>query len=319
MSIRQKLQDHGTFLLQKLVYGPHKGLILCYHRVLPQALITGYGPNTGLIVPEHRFEQQMRYLAATCAPVSLDELLTAPPSGNKRPVAVTFDDGTADNLNYALPILEKYSIPATIYVTSGFVRNEFSPWWSLLWRDLAVTDCYTLACENLHWTTASDTEKKNSFKHIHKLMLSGNPKCYARINAEFHSKARPYAPHDRYLTPLEVTHLAQHPLITIGLHTHSHTPTRYLSDAEFEQEMTTSAAYLNAWTERPTVHFAYPYGTPPVLCHRAGRKPVSLPLHSATTTILGFVEPERPYALSRLSISGAMRMRHFQAMVGRYL
>jgi peptidoglycan/xylan/chitin deacetylase (PgdA/CDA1 family) len=44
-----------------------------------------------------------------------------------REAAITFDDGYRDNLTYALPLLEKYGLPATIFVTSSFIgkRGEF--------------------------------------------------------------------------------------------------------------------------------------------------------------------------------------------------
>lgn len=319
MGIWQKLHEHGGFLVRTLVHGRNKGVILCYHRVLPQALITEYGPNTGLIMPEAQFEQQMRHLASCCTPMPLDQLLDTPAHTGKRPVVVTFDDGTADNLTYALPILEKYQIPATVYVTTGFVLQELRPWWQLLWAALASTDRYTLACEQLHWATASHASKIECFKHIHTLMLSGTGERYQRINAELHRTVHPLAPQDRYLTPSEVGQLAQHPLITIGLHTHTHTPTRVLSGLEFEHEMTTSAAYLHAWTARPSHHFAYPYGTQAVICNRAGYQTSTHTLRSACTTVLGFAKPDDRYALSRVSIPASMRMPHFKAVVGCYL
>jgi peptidoglycan/xylan/chitin deacetylase (PgdA/CDA1 family) len=41
-------------------------------------------------------------------------------------VCITFDDGYRDNLEIALPILEKYQIPASFFIATGFVSNDFS-------------------------------------------------------------------------------------------------------------------------------------------------------------------------------------------------
>jgi peptidoglycan/xylan/chitin deacetylase (PgdA/CDA1 family) len=73
------------------------------------------------ISPE-RFAQQLRWLARWRRVVPITETL----KHNRRdiPVAITFDDGYRDNLTVALPMLEKYSVPATIFVSAGFIGDE---------------------------------------------------------------------------------------------------------------------------------------------------------------------------------------------------
>ena len=51
-------------------------------------------------------------------------------------IFITFDDGYKDNIQLALPILEKHDVPATIFVTTRFLEKEDFMWWYYLWDNL---------------------------------------------------------------------------------------------------------------------------------------------------------------------------------------
>ncbi|HEY0430730.1 MAG TPA: polysaccharide deacetylase family protein [Pyrinomonadaceae bacterium] len=69
-----------------------------------------------------RFERQLQWLARWRHVVSLDETISSSP--RRRLVALTFDDGFQDNLTVALPLLEKFQLPMTLFVTAGFLGRE---------------------------------------------------------------------------------------------------------------------------------------------------------------------------------------------------
>lgn len=69
-----------------------------------------------------RFEQQLQWLARWRRVAPLEETLH--PAARRRLVALTFDDGFRDNLTVALPLLEKYRMPMTIFVTAGFLGRD---------------------------------------------------------------------------------------------------------------------------------------------------------------------------------------------------
>lgn len=68
-----------------------------------------------------RFEQQLQWLARSGRVVSLEQTLK-PTRG--RAIAITFDDGYRDNLTVALPLLEKYNVPMTLFVVAGFLDGD---------------------------------------------------------------------------------------------------------------------------------------------------------------------------------------------------
>lgn len=103
-----------------LVRRPQRGLVvLCYHRV-------GRRTTSRVDLPGWLFEEQMARLVAGPGVVDLDGALTAlagPPPSGPDAVAVTFDDGTADFVEEALPILVRHRVSATLYVATDFVER----------------------------------------------------------------------------------------------------------------------------------------------------------------------------------------------------
>jgi peptidoglycan/xylan/chitin deacetylase (PgdA/CDA1 family) len=93
-------------------------VILLYHRV-------GAGSDSSVDLPAPLFEDQMAELASTARVVDLDGALRALQGEHSDPcVAVTFDDGTRDFVDVALPVLVRHRIPATCYVATAFVDEQ---------------------------------------------------------------------------------------------------------------------------------------------------------------------------------------------------
>ena len=106
-----------------------KGAILLYHRVLPDELVKN-DLEVGMAVSKSNFEKQIKKIKSKYDIVSMDEFISNLENKvNKFTVTLTFDDGYLDNLDHVLPILEKYQVPASIYVTTSFLENEVFMWW----------------------------------------------------------------------------------------------------------------------------------------------------------------------------------------------
>jgi peptidoglycan/xylan/chitin deacetylase (PgdA/CDA1 family) len=93
-------------------------VVLCYHSVHPDRAFVSTRP--------HVFERHVEWLHEHCEVVPLVELVADDAMNhNRKPrAAITFDDGYADNHSYALPILAKYGMHATFFVTAGFVERN---------------------------------------------------------------------------------------------------------------------------------------------------------------------------------------------------
>jgi peptidoglycan/xylan/chitin deacetylase (PgdA/CDA1 family) len=92
--------------------------VLVYHTISsPAAALPG-----DIDISPERFERQLRWLSNWRRMARLSETLRAPESD--RLTAITFDDGYRDNLTVALPLLEKYQLPMTLFVAAGFLGRE---------------------------------------------------------------------------------------------------------------------------------------------------------------------------------------------------
>jgi peptidoglycan/xylan/chitin deacetylase (PgdA/CDA1 family) len=103
-------------------------IVLMYHRIDDPPL-----DPWGMCVSPTRFKEQMECLSRLKAACRLNDIQSR---GGR--VAVTFDDGYADNLHAAKPILERYDIPASVFVISGN-SDQHSFWWDLLEQILLLT------------------------------------------------------------------------------------------------------------------------------------------------------------------------------------
>lgn len=101
--------------------------IIMYHRVGTNKDIWSIDTTNTL-----NFEKQMRYLLKTHKIISLEKLARAIVEKKalpKRAVVITFDDGYKDNYTNAFPILKKYNIPATVFLTTGHIGTNNLFWW----------------------------------------------------------------------------------------------------------------------------------------------------------------------------------------------
>jgi peptidoglycan/xylan/chitin deacetylase (PgdA/CDA1 family) len=92
-------------------------LVLLYHKVIK---------NPGFDLWWRTFDLQIKILKSTYKIVSLDEVLDCVINGkcHKNAVAITFDDGYADNYIYAYPILKKHKVKATLFLATSRVLLE---------------------------------------------------------------------------------------------------------------------------------------------------------------------------------------------------
>lgn len=98
-----------------------------YHRVCPDKDSWSLAP-----LSPRDFEKQLEYFRRNFELMSLDQLAQCIRRRRNLPekaVVITLDDGYKDNYLYAYPLLKKYRIPATIFLSTGYVGNDRLFWY----------------------------------------------------------------------------------------------------------------------------------------------------------------------------------------------
>jgi peptidoglycan/xylan/chitin deacetylase (PgdA/CDA1 family) len=241
-----------------------KVAILMYHRIHCSSYLS-FNPSKILEVSPDLFEKQIQFFSNNYDCISMDDLICSINSNrlNKPAIVITFDDGYSDNLKYALPVLEKYNVPATIYITTLFIENRLCPWWFEIEQIINDLDELSIECNgiNVDYQLYNQKEKTKSFfeinQFIRQLSETDRKDMMERIKDKYNIELKP---NSLMLSWQELSVLSKSPLVTIGAHTQSHANLSKCKINELENEIIGSKQILEKKIDKPVRHFAYPYG-----------------------------------------------------------
>jgi peptidoglycan/xylan/chitin deacetylase (PgdA/CDA1 family) len=181
---------------------------------------------------------------------------------------VTLDDGYADTLYQAKPLLERYEIPATVFVTTGYEGRQF--WWNVLEKILTISRLPALS--ELSFETPlekqseadSPTTRFQLFWSLYNQLLPLPAPAREQQLADIQTwlgNGTADPPDSRALTQAELRELAAGELVTIGAHTVTHPLLATLSESEQAAEIRQSKTYLEDLLGQPVTTFSYPNGS----------------------------------------------------------
>jgi peptidoglycan/xylan/chitin deacetylase (PgdA/CDA1 family) len=224
-----------------------------------------------LAVQPHNFERQMEYLAAHFHVISLHELwqhLEAATPWQAGTVAVTFDGGYSDVLYTAKEVLERFEVPATVFVPSVNLIERTRFWWDVLEDVLIAGESHgPLAIEtegeSYCWLLASQQDRFRAFDDLYGILSDKTPSDQREIIAEIvRTLDGPGEEVDSHatLSVQELQTLEEGGLITVGGHTHHCVKLSSLSEPEQRNEIEYNKQILEEALGHSIECFAYPFG-----------------------------------------------------------
>lgn len=232
--------------------------ILIFHRVLP--LPDPLLPDEPDIA---RYDQTMVWIRAWFNVLPLDEALARLASGTlpARAAVITFDDGYADNLLQAVPILKRHGLHATFFIATGFLDG------GIMWNDRIIEavrnarataiSIRTLSLETL--AIATSAEKLIAINCLIRAIKHLPPEQRQEMVDSVVDACGVTLPSDLMLTSEQLVKLRDSGM-GIGAHTVNHPILSLLKRDVALREIGDSRDHLESILQQRVLLFAYPNG-----------------------------------------------------------
>lgn len=217
------------------------------------------------------FYNFLKEIKAIGTPLSIDDVVEYFTQDQELPpnaFAITFDDGFENNYSVAAPVLTDLNIPATFYLTSGFIENN-----TMSWID-RIEHCIE-NCQNISLQLPWGAEPRIAFTVKEKIRLLDEIREQVKktssidvdsfVEDVFKQCRMPLVsqsddPLDKKMNWRQARELSESSDFIIGGHTHTHRIMSFLSHEELDTEIETSLQLISQNTGQRPVHYSYPEG-----------------------------------------------------------
>jgi len=285
---------------------PH-AVVLMYHSVVEDPRET----SDTIRISQSRasFERHMSTLARRFNVVTIEQIAEFASSGRQLPpwsVAITFDDGFADNHDVALPILSRYGLPATFYIMVNAVDSGIPPWYcrfTFAFRTTTVP-AWKPPGNGRTFQLADPNDRDAALQAAWDLGAAQTGEAQENLVREIENalQVEPLDARSRLMMDWDKVRAMKRAGHIIGAHTLSHPNLAHVTQAEAEREIAGSKAQLEEKIGGPVQHFSYPH---PALNPQWSPQTLQITrnvgFRSAVLTTHGSVVPgEEPLSLKRI-------------------
>ena len=316
LTSRAFLRSGAAALTRRLC--AQRALVLRYHSVCPDQNSLPSYVSPSISLPVTLFDRHMEYLARHYQPVTLTQLADVLRTGSSLSplsVAITFDDGYADNYLFALPVLKKYRIPATVFLVSSTLTERLPLWTSRLRYALSRTERKTLqildpAEPDKMMLLHTDAPEERSLairtltNRLNRLPMAAREKSLENILDACDVTCFPQV--EEWFLSVDQIKQASSSGLEFGAHTVSHPNLPGIPRSDAAREISQCKADLETETGCAVRHFSYP-NSGSLYAHFDGpvcEQVVASGYDSAVTSIDGWIDEHTdPFHLCRIGIN----------------
>lgn len=257
------------------------------------------------------FEGHLQALTGLCPIVDFDTIAAFLAGEADLPpacVAITFDDGFVDNLDLAVPLLEKYGVPATFYVTADYVVDGGIPWFLRTLRAFQSTSRESWTPPDKAAVYLDSEEQRDTARRIANRFCAATDsqrrlQFLADLEESLGVSPASDAEQPQIIMNAEQLRRLTQKGFTVGSHSTSHPNLALLPLDVAQNEVEASKQVLEEIISAPVRHFAYPN---PILQPHFTEATMQLlqaaGYHTGATSVSGTADTRTPqFALPRLS------------------
>jgi len=238
-------------------------VVLMYHSVSP---VEREGlQDASMTVSAASFEEQMSFLSRRRKVISLDTLVRQLEKGrcaDPGTVVVTFDDGYLDNYEVAAPILQRYALPATLFIATGHIERAENMWIDDLCCNFKRRTQQRLAIADASFDLSVPGERDCAYHFAAGVLLQASIPARNELMGAIEAQLSPDCPPMRLMMNWdEVRELRKRfPNITIGSHTRNHLDLSTAPSDAVVTELSRAHEDIRSELGIDVDQFAFPYG-----------------------------------------------------------
>jgi peptidoglycan/xylan/chitin deacetylase (PgdA/CDA1 family) len=254
---------HGMVKRVSMGFQP-RAVVLMYHRIAKEI-----DDPFNLCVSPENFNEQLEVLRKDYRVLRLEDILPLLREGNlpAKATAITFDDGYADNQQVAAVSLGRFGMPATVFVTSGYMDGRREYWWDELVRFVTESRSdpaeWRLGDPKLISPGAAGITREELLRQLQTFLREQTPDRRESIlirMADLAGLERMVRDSHKPMTANECAAMSKRGWMTVGAHTVHHVWLSAIDGAKQDFELRESKRTLEEITGSSVHTLAYPYG-----------------------------------------------------------
>lgn len=247
-------------------------VILTYHSVVSRIPDDKHDFEYRNCVTTTQFEAQIRFMLRHYKPIRIAELVDGKFDPGTCCFLITFDDGFRNNIQYAVPILQKYELQGCFFVSTGLIARQEMIWPEKITYLImgSVQDQLELSLEKRQvFPLRTPQEREKASCRIRRYLKSSTQEKITRTLADMERQltaVKDISPEDKeeryaFMNWEEIQEMTAREQI-VGSHTHTHSVLTSLDATQSLEELATSRELLASHSGNGFRYFSYPNGAP---------------------------------------------------------